>query len=126
MRAAERSFVDGTLLFGKEAAMAEVRNVQAKTYCENVFADLTLMKSRLNMRIRELERMRGPVKNTLGWQITHFRDIIKTIDWKLDILMKACPYEWTGFTYDIEYSASVPVQETPAAEETIPAGYGGG
>lgn len=126
MSAMERSVFGGTLLIGKEAAMADAGNKQAKTYCENVFADLTLMKSKLNMRIRELDRMSGPAKNALEWQITHFRDIIDTIDWKLDILMKACPYEWTGYTYNIEYSASVPLQEKAVEEEPIPAGYTGG
>jgi hypothetical protein len=122
----EGSFFDGVPFPGKEAAMTDAGNVQVKTYCENVFTDLISTKSKLRMRIRELEQMTGTARNALGWQITHFREIIDMIDWKLDILMKACPYEWTGYTYDLEYSASVPLQEKPPEEEPIPAGYTGG
>jgi hypothetical protein len=84
------------------------------------------MKSKLLTHIRELEQIRGSEEGVLGSHISHFRDIIGTIDWKLEILMKACPYEWTGYTYDIEYCASVPVQDESIGKDPVVCGYLGG
>jgi len=106
--------------------MAQGACFDVKDYCETVFADLAVMKSKLHSYVRELEQISESEKSLIGWHATHLRDIIKTIDWKLEILMKSCPYDWTGYTYDIEYSAGVPVQEEPIEKEPVVGGYVGG
>ena len=106
--------------------MPKARSFHLKNYCERVFADLILMKSKLQSHVRELERMSGAEKDLLHGHIAHFRDIMDTIDWKLELLMKACPYEWTPYSYDIEYRAAVPLQKEPIEKEPVAGGYVGG
>jgi len=103
--------------------MVQGKGFNVRDHCEKVFSDLTLMKSKLQSHVRELEQVGGAEKIIVGTHIAHLRDIIRTIDWKLEILMRACPYEWTGYTYDLQYCASVPVQDE---KELIESGYVGG
>jgi hypothetical protein len=54
--------------------------------------------------------MQEPEKEMLKSHIGHLRDIANTIDWKLEILTKVCPADWTKYSKGAE-SASVKVPE---------------
>jgi len=105
--------------------MATAREKKVGSYCTRVFDDLTGMRSALEGYVHEIESMTGPEKELLITHIPHFRDLVHSIDWKLEILTRACPYEWTGFK-DVEKGASVQLVEDTAKLEAVSGGYGGG
>jgi len=49
------------------------------------------MKSRLLGFVNDIEHMKGPESEMLKPHIPHFHDIVKTIDWKLEIFTRVCP-----------------------------------
>ena len=106
--------------------MANVRDAKVRNYCESVYTELSAMKSKLLGFVKEIEQMTGPGKGELKSHIPHFRDMVNTIDWKLEILMKVCPSDWTGYAHDIESTASVRIQEEVPEKEQVSAGYIGG
>ena len=103
----------------KEEAMASVRNIaNMRSYCDVMFDELTGMKSRLLNLIETIDKMRGSDKKIVSRahdhgthdHISHLRDIVNTIDWKLEILTKVCPADWMKYAAGAE-SASVKVPE---------------
>ncbi len=106
--------------------MAKERDTRVRNYCESVYTELFAMKSKLLGFVRDIEQMTGPEKEQLKSHIPHFRDIVNTIDWKLEILMRICPSEWTGYARDVESTVSVRVQEEVPEKEQVSAGYLGG
>lgn len=106
--------------------MAKERGTEVRNYCESVYTELFAMKSRLLGFVREIEQMTEPEKEQLKSHIPHFRDIVNIIDWKLEILMKVCPSEWTGYAHDVESTVSVRIPEEVPEKEQVSAGYFGG
>ena len=104
--------------------MATVRKINdIKNYCDLVFDELTEMKSRLLGLIETIDQMQGRTKEMVNGarnhgphdHISHLRDLVNTIDWKLEILTKVCPADWMKYAADAE-SASVKVSEKFAEE----------
>jgi len=104
--------------------MASVKSREFRNYCDDMYRELSGMKSRVEGFVHEIEHMKGPEGEVLKPHISHFQDIARTIDWKLEILTRVCPFEWSGYT-NVERTASVFVEELPE-KETIGAGYLGG
>ena len=105
--------------------MASAKETKFGSYCDSVYRELSGMKTRLLDFAREIEQMKGPERETLNPHIQHFRDIANTIDWKLEILTKVCPLEWSGYAGEVEKTASVQVREE-FEEEPVAGGYLGG
>lgn len=105
--------------------MASVKSLEFGNYCDNVYSELSGMKSRLLGFVKEIEGMKGHDKEMLKSHIPHFHDIVRTIDWKLEILTKVCPFEWVGLA-GVERTASVLADEELSREQTVSGGYGGG
>lgn len=103
--------------------MASVKNIEFSNYCDSVYHELTGMKSKLLGFVDEIARMKGPERDMVNSHIAHFNDIVKTIDWKLEILTRSCPYEWSGYP-GVERAGSVQVDEELSREPV--AGYPGG
>jgi hypothetical protein len=93
--------------------MATVKDIRVGDYCTRVYTELSGMKAKLLNFVQEIEAMRGPEKEMLASQIPHFQYIVDTIDWKLEILSRVCPFEWEG-PVGVEKHASVQVLEVPA------------
>jgi len=104
--------------------MASVTNREFRNYCDAMYRELSGMKSRLLGFVNDIEHMEGPESEMLKPHIPHFHDIVKTIDWKLEIFTRVCPFDWTGYA-GVERTASVRMQELPE-KEPIAAGYLGG
>ena len=104
--------------------MATGKNIRFQSYCDNVYSELSGMKKRLLGFVSEIEGMKGSDKEMLNSHISHFNDIVRTIDWKLEILTKVCPSDWTGYT-GVERTASVHLTES-LDKETVSPGYIGG
>ena len=105
--------------------MATAKDIEFRNYCDRMYSELSGMKSKLLGFVKEIEGMKGPEKETLKSHISHFEDIIRTIDWKLEILTRVCPFEWAGYS-GIERTASVRVDEELSREQLVSGGYGGG
>jgi hypothetical protein len=105
--------------------MASAKNIEFGNYCDRVYNELSGMKSRLLGFVKEIEGMKGREREMVESHIPHFHDIIRTIDWKLEILTKVCPFEWSGFA-GVERTASVLADEDLSREQTVSGGYGGG
>ena len=104
--------------------MASVKSREFRSYCDEMYKELSGMKSRLEGFVHEIEHMRGPEAEVLKPHISHFKDIVRTIDWKLEILTRVCPFDWTGYA-GVEKTVSVRVEELPE-KELVGAGYLGG
>ncbi len=105
--------------------MTSVESKEFRSYCDTVYRELSEMKSRLLGFVKQIEGMKGPEKEALKAHAAHFQDIINTIDWKLEILTRVCPFEWTGYT-GVERTASVPADQALSQQELVGAGSVGG
>jgi hypothetical protein len=105
--------------------MASAKSIGFSHYCDRMYSELIGMKAKLRGFVTEIENMKGPEKELLASHVAHFQDIIKTIDWKLEILTRVCPFEWTG-DVGVEKTASVRVDEELSREQRVSGGYGGG
>jgi len=104
--------------------MATLKDIRVGDYCTRVYTELSGMKAKLLDFVKEIEAMSGPDKELVITHIPHFRDMIGTIEWKLDIITRACPTGWETRP-DVESHASVQLQDEPS--ETVAAGgYLGG
>lgn len=106
--------------------MAPLKDIGVRNYCDLVYNQLSAMKSTMLGFITDIEQMTGPEKEMLKSHIPHFRDIVNTIDWKLEIFMKICPFDWAGYATDVESVASVHLEEELPEKELISGGYIGG
>lgn len=104
--------------------MASVKSREFRDYCDAMYKELSGMKAKLLGFVNDIEHMKGPEAEVLKPHISHFQDIARTIDWKLEILTRVCPFEWSGYA-NVERTASVRVEELPE-KETIGAGSLGG
>lgn len=102
--------------------MATGKNIGFTEYCDTVHSELRGMKSRLSSLIGEINQMPFRERDLLKSHVPHLEDIMKTIDWKLEILARVCPYTWTGFGTDVESTVSV----ESTNEEFAAPGYVGG
>ncbi len=77
-----------------------------KTYCDSLFGDLEGMKMRLN------EHYNDALKSSdkrVAMRAAHLQDIIRTIEWKQQILLRDCSIEFTDVvTPSVESSEEVP------------------
>jgi hypothetical protein len=105
--------------------MATGKNIKINNYCDALNEDLVSMKMKL-------DALRDDVKKTYGAEndiaLTHERHLCELsdmIEWKLQILMKACPFEWHGQDKDVESTVSVGPAGKPA-DTDFSGGYVGG
>jgi hypothetical protein len=107
----------------KEAAMASAGNIEFRNYCDSVYDELTDMKERLYDLVSCIEYMPENEKKVLHPHIRHLKDIANTIDWKLEIITKVCPADWSKYSKETD-SPSVKVPEKSG--EDFAGGYVGG
>ena len=105
--------------------MATAKNIGFQSYCEDMYRELSGMKTRLLSFVSEIERMKGSEKEIVKSHVSHLQDIVRTMDWKLELLTKDCPFEWAGYK-DVEKGASVQVDEEFVQKLPIGAGSVGG
>jgi hypothetical protein len=76
-------------------AMATIKEIK-KNYCDDVYTELAGMKDRIVKMQRDLVRMYPSQKEFVEKFERHLRELADQIDWKLQILSHACPYDWKG------------------------------
>jgi len=105
--------------------MATAKNTRFDEYCDTLYYELTEMKARLRGLVREIEQMGATDRTMLETHVRHLQEISSMIDWKLEILGRVCPYNWAGFSGEVEKTVSVKVEDVPE-QEVISGGYIGG
>ncbi len=96
--------------------MARALNIkESKDYCDKLFTELDDIKNRLYDLKMFAEKS---TEEHVNVHATLINDIIKTVDWKMEILLRECPVEWKAT------EATPSVQETK--EQFSAGGYVGG
>ncbi len=103
--------------------MTTVKDIK-KGYCDDVYAELSSMKERLLAMRDDLARTYGAETNIFGLFERHLCELADQIDWKLQILSHACPYDWKGSAGYEENTVSVGPAEKTAID--FSGGYLGG
>lgn len=81
------------------------------------------MKDRLLRLIDGIEDLEPEFRETLRPVVRHLDEIVNTIEWKMDIFTKVCPFDFFSYHKGAQRGSSVPVSEI--SEEVAP-GYVGG
>ena len=98
---------------------------QVMQYCDSLYNELSRMKETLDGFIGRIDSIRGGDREMLRTHKDHLGEIVRTIDWKLEILTRVCPYEWEGSTKDAQRVVSVPCDD-PGSSDPMAGGYLGG
>jgi hypothetical protein len=101
--------------------MMAVKHIDIKGYCDTLYMELSGMKTRLFELVNEIEHMEGKDKTVLISHKKHLDELIKAVEWKMEIFSKSCPIDWSKFGVESEGHVSV-----PSTDSDIPGGYAGG
>ncbi len=104
--------------------MGTVKDIKRNAYCDEVLGELAYM-------IESVDGLRDMLiatydKNTRLFQEQdrHLAELAEYLEWKLQVLTTACPFEWKGLGPGVENTVSVQGVNTAAPE--ISGGYLGG
>ncbi len=105
--------------------MATVTDINVKGYCDTVYTRLTDIKKSIEDMRDNLEHTYGVESELFEVHDRHLCELADFVDWKLQILMKVCPFEWKGRDEGIESSVSVSPPEN-LRDTDVSGGYMGG
>ena len=115
--------LNAALPVNKEADMGTVKDIK-KNYCDDVFTGLSAAKNGIVEMKNNLAGVYDTESELFRTYERHLSELIEQIDWKLQILSHACPYDWKGSS---EYEEGVSVGPTgTAAMPEFSGGYVGG
>ena len=107
--------------------MATIIKDMKKNYCDEVYTELAGMKDRIVKMQKDLARTYPDQKEFVETYGRHLCELTDQIDWKLQILSHACPFDWKGSSeseYDDNSVSVGPVEQTPGSD--FAGGYLGG
>ena len=93
-------------------------------YCDDLNKELSDMEKRIKALREDAKKAFGSETEVVRAHERHLEELADAIEWKLQILMKVCPFDWKGRDKDVE-TVSVSQPES-VAEPEISAGYLGG
>ena len=105
--------------------MATAKDITTREYCDEVLGELAYMIENINELRGEVKKVYGPDSEIVKAHEKHLGELAEYIDWKLQILTAACPFEWKGLGEDVESVVSVRPLEASAGPE-FSGGYIGG
>jgi hypothetical protein len=105
--------------------MATVNDIKLRNYCDVINNELSGMKNRIDAMKEGLARTYGAESTEYDVHSRHLSELGEFIEWKLQILMKVCPFDWKGLDKDIETTVSVSSPDKSTGPE-ISGGYLGG
>ncbi len=105
--------------------MASVKDITVKAFCDDVYTELAGMKMKLLAMIDELAMTYGEDSQPFKNYERHLNELADQIDWKLQILSHACPYDWKGSVEKVETIVSVREPDVATAPD-FSGGYIGG
>lgn len=87
--------------------MATARNIKINAYCDTVSSELSEMKEGIDIIREETKKTYGVESAEFRTYDRHLCELSDMIDWKLQLLMKACPFDWKGTGADVEKDVQV-------------------
>ncbi len=105
--------------------MAMVKDTR-KNFCDEAYTELSNIKERV-VRMRDQLSLNYPAESDMFKLFDrHICELADQIDWKLQILSHACPYDWKGSS-EIEYEENIAqVGPSDTREPDFAGGYLGG
>jgi hypothetical protein len=96
-----------------------------KAYCDELLNELAYMIQNIKDLRVQGEEAYGKGSGVFREHDRHLADLEEYIDWKLQILTTACPFDWKGLGEGVE--SVVSVQQPEASSDTaVSGGYLGG
>jgi hypothetical protein len=80
--------------------------MDAKTYCDNVQAEVSLFKEKIYEVIQELDKIPALEREKVSPQIGEFHVIVDVLTDRLETLARECPIEYGSEKQDIEEKMS--------------------
>lgn len=105
--------------------MAGVKDISVKAFCDDVYKELAGMRMKLLTMIDELSISYGDEAQPFKSYHRHLTELAEQIEWRLQILSHACPYEWKGSAEKVESTVSVREPDVRAGPD-FSGGYIGG
>jgi hypothetical protein len=87
--------------------MATVKNIKVNSFCDTVTRELSEMKEGIYIIREEAKKAYGVGSEEYKRYDVHLCELADMIDWKLQLLMKSCPFDWKGGGKDIESDVQV-------------------
>ena len=104
--------------------MATAKDIRKNEYCDEVLSELAFM-------IQNIQDLKVHAGATLGQDTDlakaherHLTEAAEHLDWKLQILTSACPFDWKGLGEGVQDVVSV--RQPDATDPDLAGGYGGG
>lgn len=105
--------------------MATMKDIK-KGLCDEVYTELAGMKEKIIALQNKLARSYKVEDEIFGLYDRHLHELVDQIEWKLQILSHACPYDWKG-SAEAEYEENtVSVGPAETFETDFSGGYVGG
>jgi hypothetical protein len=100
------------------------KEILTKSFCDDVYAELTGMRLRLLTMNDELALTYGEDSEPYRNYKRHIQELADQIGWRLEILSHACPHDWAGSREKVESVVSVQPGVTTGPD--FSGGYVGG
>lgn len=105
-------------------SVKDERASMTKAFCDDVYGELGGMSLKLRALIHELAMTYGEENEPFRTFKRHLLELADQIEWRLEILSHACPYDWKGSRENVESTVSVRQPEITGPE--LSGGYIGG
>lgn len=96
-----------------------------KAFCDDVYGELNEMRMRILVLRDELGMTYGEESEPFHTFKRHLTELSDQVEWRLEILSHACPYDWKGSREKVESVVSVRQPELEPGPE-FSGGYLGG
>ena len=106
-------------------ARVDRNSIMTKAFCDDVYTELAGMRMKLLAMRDELELTYGGESEPFKTYQRHVIELADQIEWKLQILSHACPFDWKGSREQVESIVSVE-QPLSAGSPELSGGYVGG
>jgi len=103
----------------------EVKDTMVKTFCDDVYTELAGMRKKILTMCDEFAANYGEETQPYDTFKRHLAELADQIEWKLQILSHACPYDWKGSMEKVESIVSVREPEKTSGPD-FSGGYVGG
>ena len=87
--------------------MATAKNIKVNSFCDTVTRELSEMKEGIHIIREEAKKAYGVESEEFRRYDVHLCELADMIDWKLQLVMKSCPFDWKGGGKDIESDVQV-------------------
>jgi hypothetical protein len=105
--------------------MATAKDLKKKEYCDELLGELAYVIQSIRDLREQGAFAYGRDSGVFREHDRHLQDLEEYIDWKLQILTAACPFEWDGLGDGVESIVSVQQPESAVAAD-VSGGYMGG